>query len=365
MDRMVVTYEYRGSDPSALADLIRVEQTIEFPFELAPAWIQESVVGKVEEIISNSEQLHQITISYDPGVVGGELPQLLNVLWGNVSLFPGVRVNALQIPDSIVKLFKGPRFGVVGLRAMFEAPTRPLLTTALKPMGSDSRTLAAMARTLVLSGFDIIKDDHSLANQPWALWEERVTLVAQAVAQANDESGGRCLYSPSLNLPFDRIRDAAFRAKELGAGALLVLPGITGFDSMRVLAQDDDLALPIQAHPSFLGSFVTSKNEGISHGILFGTIMRLAGADISIFPNIGGRFSFSSSQCLEIKAAARAPLGELRGCWIAPAGGMTIERIPEMIEMYGSDTALLIGGALSRGGLKENSERMSKVVRSY
>ena len=44
---------------------------------------------------------------------------------------------------------------------------------------------------------------------------------------------------------------------------------------------------------------------------------------------------------------------------------MTIERIPEMIEMYGRDTALLIGGALSRGDLKKNAERMSQVVRSY
>ena len=365
MDRLVVTYAYCGADPSALADLIRVEQTIEFPFELAPVWIQESVVGKIEEIITKSDELHHIMISYDPGVVGGELPQLLNVLWGNVSLFPGVRVIGLQIPQSILDLFKGPRFGVSGLRTIFGAPTRPLLTTALKPMGSDSRTLAEMARTIALSGFDLIKDDHSLANQPWSLWEERVTLVAQAVKQANEESGGRCLYSPSLNLPFDRIRDAAYRAKELGAGALLVLPGITGFDSMRVLSQDNELALPIQAHPSSLGSFVTSKNEGLSHGILFGTVMRLAGADISIFPNTGGRFSFGAEQCLEIKAAAQSPLGELRKCWIAPAGGMTIERIPEMIEMYGRDTALLIGGALSRGDLKKNAERMSQVVRSY
>ena len=93
--------------------------------------------------------------------------------------------------------------------------------------------------------------------------------------------------------------------------------------------------------------------------------MRLAGADISIFPNVGGRFSFTAEQCLEIKTAAHSPLGDLKECWIAPAGGMTIEKIPEMIEMYGLDTALLIGGALSRGDLAENATRMSQVVRSY
>lgn len=365
MERIFITYEYQGEDPKSIADIIRVEQTIEFPYELAPTWIQETVVGEVEDISTCNEGFHTITISYNPDVVGRELTQLLNVLWGNASLFPGLKVIDLTLPPSLLWNFKGPRFGVEGLRALFDAPTRPLLTTALKPMGSDPKTLADMAKTLALSGFDMIKDDHSLANQPWALWEERVMLVARAVNEANDEIGSKCVYAPSLNLPFDRIMSAAFRAKELGAGALLVLPGITGFDSLRTLAQDDELALPIQGHPAMLGSLVTSKNEGIAHGIVFGTLMRLAGADISIFPNIGGRFSFTPEQCREIQMKSHQPLEHLKPSWIAPAGGMTIERIPEMIEMYGRDTALLIGGALSRGNLGENATRMSEMVRAY
>lgn len=364
MDRILVTYQYTGTDPQAIAEVIRVEQTIEFPRDLAPQWIQNDVVGKIEEITSAAANIHAITISYNPDVAGGELPQLLNVLWGNASLFPGVKVVDLELPESILKIFKGPRFGVEGLRKLFDAPTRPLLTTALKPMGSDSKTLAEMARTLARAGFDAIKDDHSLANQPWSLWEERVALVSKAVNEANEEVGGKCVYAPSLNLRFDRVHDAAHRAKELGAGALLVLPGITGFDSLRILAEDDSLALPIQGHPSMLGSLVTSPTEGIAHGIIFGTIMRLAGADISIFPNMGGRFSFSQDQCRDIECAAHSDLGAIKKIWVAPAGGMTLDRIPEMVKMYGLDTALLIGGALSRGDLAENAQKMSEMVRS-
>ena len=365
MNRIYVTYDYFGEDPKSIADLIRVEQTIEFPFELAPSWIQDQVVGKIEEITSSDKSSHQITISYNPDVAGGELTQLLNVLWGNASLFPGVRIVDLKLPSSFLDKFNGPRFGISGLRSLLKAESRPLLTTALKPMGSDPATLAEMARTLALAGFDLIKDDHSLANQPWATWRERVTLVARAVAEANEITGGNAAYAPSLNLPFDQVKDAAYTAKELGAGALLILPGITGFDSLRVLAADDSLALPIQGHPSMLGSLVISKNEGISHGIIFGTLMRLAGADISIFPNIGGRFSFSEEQCLDIASKSRSQLGKLKPSWIAPAGGMTLERIPEMINMYGKDTALLIGGALSRGNLADNAARMSEMVRAY
>lgn len=363
-DRLTITYRYEGSSPKEVADVIRVEQSIEFPYELAEPWIQQDVVGRVEDIQSTSPDSHLITISFNPDVTGGELPQLLNVLWGNASLFPRVRIIDLKIPDSIIKKFKGPRFGIEGLRQHFNVPIRPLLTTALKPMGSDSKTLASMARTLALAGFDMIKDDHSLANQPWSTWRDRVEVVSAAVADANSKTGRNCAYAPSLNLPFDQIYEAAHSAKELGAGALLVLPGITGFDSMRVLAEDDSLGLPIQSHPSMLGSLVTSKQEGIAHGIVFSTLARLAGADVTIFPNTGGRFSFTEDECLEIRNLAISPLGKLKSIWIAPAGGMTIGRIPKMIEMYGKDTALLIGGALSRGDLMENAKKMVTAVAS-
>lgn len=365
MDRIYVTYKFTGEDPKTIAEVIRAEQTIEFPFELAPAWIQEEVVGKVEEITSTDKTTHLITISYNPDVTGGELNQFLNVLWGNVSLFPGIKIVDLKLPEIFLSKYKGPRFGINGLREIFNAPTRSLVSTALKPMGSDAKTLAEMARTLALAGFDLIKDDHSLANQPWATWKERVTLVARAVREANAATGGKSVYAPSLNLPFDQIIDAAHTAKDLGAGALLVLPGITGFDSLRLLAADDSLALPIQGHPAMLGSLVTSKSEGISHGIALGTLMRLAGADISIFPNVGGRFSFTKDQCLDIAAKSREKLGSLKPMLVSPAGGMTLERIPEMIDMYGKDSALLIGGALSRGSLADNAAQMSEMVRAY
>ena len=371
MDRLIVTYLFTGENPSEIADLIRVEQTIEFPLELAPSWIQEKVVGKIEsislaspvtkEIKSDEKSVYEIVISYNPDVIGGELTQFINVLWGNVSLFPKVKIIDFLLPDSFLSKFKGPRFGLPGLRKIFKAEGRPLVTTALKPMGSDSSTLAKMSKTIASAGFDLIKDDHSLANQPWALWKDRVKAVAEAIGEA----GTGCRYAPSLNLPAGQILEAAYIAKDFGAGALLILPGISGFDALRTLAEDDQLALPIQAHPAALGSLVTSSDSGISHGLVFGRLMRLAGADISIFPNFGGRFSFEESQCLEIANSARDEMAQMKQMWIAPAGGMSLDRIPEIIEFYGVDTALLIGGALSRGDLYENSKRMVEQAHSY
>ena len=47
-DRLRVTYRISGNDPRRVAEAIRVEQTIEFPFDLAPDWIQNEIVGQID-----------------------------------------------------------------------------------------------------------------------------------------------------------------------------------------------------------------------------------------------------------------------------------------------------------------------------
>lgn len=356
-DRLVVVYDIQGTSPRAVVDAIRVEQTIEFPYELAPDWIQQTVVGRVED-----EDGSRITVSYAEEVLGGGLVQLLNVIWGNVSLFEGVRVVGLELPGSVLADLPGPRFGVPGMRQLLDAPDRALLATALKPMGRYPHELAADAATIAGAGFDVVKDDHGLADQPWARWEERVARCAEAVADANAGTGGRSLYMPALNVPSTELLDRAHRAKELGAGALLVLPGLVGFDGLRALAADDSLALPLMTHPSMLGSTVVNRGQGIRHGLLLGLLCRVAGADMCIFPNLGGRFSFTPEQCADIRDECARELPGTPAALPAPGGGMTVERVPELLGFYGNDVTLLVGGALHRGDLAGNARTMRRQV---
>ena len=124
------------------------------------------------------------------------------------------------------------------------------------------------------------------------------------------------------------------------------------FDAVSRLAQDPDFGLPIMAHPSHLGPYVLSPDTGYSHAVLFGTLMRLAGADISVFPNHGGRFGFSVAACESIVAACAAPEGPNRAILPSPGGGMSIERLGDMRSLYGEDCVYLLGGSLLRYGPK-------------
>jgi Ribulose 1,5-bisphosphate carboxylase, large subunit len=102
------------------------------------------------------------------------------------------------------------------------------------------------------------------------------------------------------------------------------------------------------SHPSFYGSMVTSPRSGISHYALYGQLQRLAGADMSIYPNFGGRFSFSVDECRSIVAGTQDAMGHLKPCFPAPGGGMTMEKVPLMNAVYGTEVVYLIGGGLHR-----------------
>jgi len=82
--------------------------------------------------------------------------------------------------------------------------------------------------------------------------------------------------------------------------------------------------------------------------MLLGRLFRVFGADISVFPNAGGRFTFTEQECRDLAIAMRERLGEVKSGFPSPAGGMSIERIDSMVAAFGHDAVFLIGGALMR-----------------
>jgi ribulose-bisphosphate carboxylase large chain len=366
--RFLARYRLAGSEEEArlLVEQILVEETIEFPRAyLPPGNIEATVVGRLEEFRRLPDGRHEALVSYAWEDAGRELPQLLNVLFGNVSLIPGVRLEDIVLPQPLMGSLPGPRFGREGLRRRTEAYGRPLLATALKPLGLTATALADLARDFVRGGIDIVKDDHGLADQPIARFRERVARVAEAVAEENLRQGRHALYCPNVTAPADEVLVRAELAKELGAGGLLLAPALTGFDFLRLLAADERLQLPVLAHPAFMGAFLTHADSGIAHRLLLGKLMRLIGADAVIYPNLGGRFSFRPEDCREIVRGTEEPLADVPPIFPMPGGGMTLERVPGLVAFYGSDVVLLIGGGLfATGDVRDGVERFRQLALS-
>ena len=157
------------AEARALARGICLEQTVEVSDELlADDDIRGHVVGRIEALDGAGSGRYDVAISYAVETAAGEFTQLLNVTFGNSAMQPGIRVLRLDLPPSLLQQFKGPRFGRAGLRALLGVAGRPLLGTALKPMGLSAVDLADLAYQLALGGVDIIKEDHGLTDQPFA-----------------------------------------------------------------------------------------------------------------------------------------------------------------------------------------------------
>jgi ribulose-bisphosphate carboxylase large chain len=345
------------------ADLAR-EQSIEVAAGAAPAEVEARAIGRVAAIEPTDDGRFAVAIDYPLATFGaGDLPQLLNVLWGNVSLQEGVRVDGVDWPAELLAVFGGPRHGIAGLRELCNAHRRPLTATALKPLGLSARELARRAADCALGGIDLIKDDHGLADQAWAPFRERVLTVHDLVERANrarGSQGGSTLYAPNLTGPVDRLAERLETLAEAGVRAALVAPALLGFDAVRELAASSGLALV--AHPAFAGTLAGGEH-GLAPELLFGDLCRLAGADAVVFPAAGGRFPWSRDDVRAVGRRLTEPLGELRPSFLVLGGGVDRQRLTDEIPRHGVDTIWLVGGSLyAAGDLRRAAAEMAEVA---
>ncbi len=360
MSFIEATYRLRCTAPEAepLAVAIAWEQTVELPAAVVPEPVARAVVGRVVSVKADpTSSAHFLAvIEYAEGLASGALSPLLNLIFGNVSLFGNARLVDLALPIALQRSLGGPTLGVRGLRRQTGVSGRPLLATAIKPRGADIQTLSELARGFAAGGGDLIKDDQNLTDPSFEAFASRIGTLAAAVADGNEQGGGNCLYWPHVTGPDIERKLDMVQAR--GLTGVLMAPMIVGPEVTSRAVRDRGLGL--MAHPALAGSFTQAQDHGIDHGVLLGKLFRLLGSDISVFPNAGGRFSFSVDECGSIARALRAPMEGVAPAWPAPAGGMTYDSLPSLIQDYGPDTVLLVGGALQAHG-----ERMIDSTREF
>ena len=342
--RIVATYRIAApaAQIEARARALAIEQSVEMPLEaIAQASVRDEVVATVESI-EPREDGFDVALGIAPATTGPEASQLLNMLFGNCSLQPEVELRDVAFPDGYERAFPGPRFGIAGIRRLAGVEGRPLTCTALKPQGSSVEHLARLAGIFARAGIDVIKDDHGLADPRSSPFAVRVPAVQRAIDEANRETGGRTIYAPTFSGSPRALESQSRLARQCGVKMALVAPMLVGVPAF--VEMQGALDIPVLAHPAFGGA------TRISPALLMGKLFRLFGADATIFPNHGGRFSYSRATCMEIAQAARRPWDGVKPVLPVPAGGMTIERVPEMVEGYGTDAMLLIGGGLLTAG---------------
>jgi ribulose-bisphosphate carboxylase large chain len=328
----------------ARAAALALEQSVEMPDSaIRSEYVRKHTLGQVASVSALEPGFFRVTLNLSVATTGLEVGQLMNMLFGNCSLQGDVQLIDVEFPSSLLNAFPGPRFGIEGIRRWLDVPARALTCTALKPQGLSPTELAALCSTFAAAGIDVIKDDHGIANQSYSPFAARVQACQDAVNEVARQTGKRACYAPSLSGGPRQLAEQLKVVAGEGVRMVLAAPMIMGLPVFHEIVRDQ-LQVPVMAHPALSGAL------RIAPPLFYGKLFRLFGADAVIFPNFGGRFSFCRDACQALVGAARAPWGDCASALPVPAGGMSVERVPEMIEAYGRDTMLLIGGGLLSAG---------------
>jgi ribulose-bisphosphate carboxylase large chain len=351
-ERFTVTYHVRSDAASieARAQAIAVEQSVEMPLAgIDEPSVLSDIVGKVEAIDDLGGGTFSVRIGLALATLGNDPGQFLNMLFGNTSLHEDVILRDTIVPER----FRTPIAGTPELRRRLDVPRRAFTGSALKPQGLAPERLARLAERFALGGLDFIKDDHGLADQAYSPFAVRVPMIAAAVTRAARSTGHPTRYIPSLTGDLDQLRTQASIARDQGLDCMMVAPMVAGFPATWALTR----AFPdvtFFAHPSMGGA------ARIAPELLIGRLFPALGCGAVIFPTYGGRFGYSPSTCRDLVANARPALA-------VPAGGITLDRVPELLDFYGPDTMLLIGGnlLLARDRITEESSDFAHAVAQH
>ena len=346
MSRITAIYHVGGTsaDIEARAETIAVEQSVEMPVSaISDTFVLSEIVGQVSSISDRQDGTFEVRIGLATETTGPEPGQLMNMLFGNTSIHQDVVLADVELPDDVVEAFGGPNQGVPGWRSRCGAQGRGMTCSALKPQGLPAKGLGKVAHQMAMGGLDFIKDDHGLADQSYSPFADRLNACGDAIATANAQTGGKTRYVPSLSGHLDQLRRQVDQAKSQGIDTLLIAPMVTGLATFRQLSRENP-EIAFMAHPAMAGA------SRILPPLLLGKIFRLMGADAAIFPNHGGRFGYSLETCKNLASTALSGEIKAKPCVPIPAGGMTVDRVPEMLEFYGADVMLLIGGGLLTAG---------------
>ena len=288
-----------------------------------------------------------LQIAYPVHNIGPQIPLLLTTVHGNIASAGRLKLLDLNLPSSYTKDFKGPKFGIEGMRELLGVPDRPLIIGMVKPsIGLTPKQSAKAFYDAAVGGADGIKDDELVVSHPWSHFLDRVKEHGVAGKAAYEETGEHKLYFVNITDRPDRLMENAHRAIEAGATALMINYLTVGISALSMLADDPAINVPVLAHLDFSGAIYSSPWSGVSSHLILGKLPRLAGADLVVYPSPYGKFPFLASKHLLIAQALTRGFHDIRRSWPMPGGGVQPGMLPLLFADMGRDFVVGAGGAI-------------------
>jgi ribulose-bisphosphate carboxylase large chain len=357
-ENIVATYyvEGRGISIQEAAVKIAAEESIGTWTEVTTVteWLVKNLSAKAFEFKTTDGKTGLIKIAYPSDLFDyetGGIPNVLSIVAGNLfgsSSLDNVRLVGLEFPKSIVSSFKGPKFGIGGVRRLIgtEKEGRPHIGTIIKPkVGLNPKETAKVAYEAAVGGVDFIKDDETLTDQKFCPLFDRISAVMEALDRANSETGRRTLYAPDITAETYKIAELADKAIQHGARFLMVDVVPCGYSSIRMLAEDPSIKVPIHVHRAGHGAFTRNPKHGMSMKVV-AELTRLAGGDQLHTGTAAGKMDKKLPELLDTNRFLRGEFYGLNTTFPVASGGVHPMLVPANMEQLGKDIVIQAGGGI-------------------
>jgi ribulose-bisphosphate carboxylase large chain len=296
-----------------------------------------SVEGNVAKIAYPKELFEQ-----------GNMPNILSSVAGNVfglKALKNLRLNDVELPAELVKSFKGPRFGIEGIRKLLKVPERPLVGTIIKPkLGLKTVDHARVAYEAWAGGCDIVKDDENLSSQRFNPFEERVVKTLESRDKAEEETGERKVYMVNVTAETETMLKRAEYVLDHGGEYVMVDVLTCGFSALQTL-RDQNFKLVIHAHRAGHAAFTKNPKHGIAMRAI-AKVARIIGVDQLHVGTVVGKMSETKEEVLENIDALKAEMGGLKPVMPVASGGLHPRLVPALMETFGKDFVIQAGGGI-------------------
>ncbi|HQN76520.1 MAG TPA: RuBisCO large subunit C-terminal-like domain-containing protein [Methanomassiliicoccales archaeon] len=322
--------------------------------------------GKVTKIEGN-----MATIAFpveDFSLDIGGVPQILSIIAGNLfglEALHTVRLEDVTFPKCILKEFKGPKYGIDGMRSILKRPTKPLVGTIVKPkIGLSPKETADYVYEAGMGGLTNGKDDETLSNQKFCPLEDRVVAIAEALDRVKSETGHVMIHAINVSTNGHQILEVAERAQELGATELMVDVLTCGFGAIQVLAEDPSIKLPIHVHRTMHGAMTRNQDHGINMKV-FATLARMVGGDALHVGTFGvGKMKGAAHEDLANRDMCLTKELPYKRVMPVASGGVHPGMIKKLVEIAGTELQIQAGGGVSGhpGGVRGGARAMVQAV---
>ena len=278
----------------------------------------------------------------------GNMPNILSSVAGNVfglKALKNLRLNDFELPAKLVQSFKGPRFGIQGIRSLLNVPERPLVGTIIKPkLGLKTKDHARVAYEAWAGGCDIVKDDENLSSQKFNPFEERIVKTLEGRDKAQEETGERKVYMANITAETETMLKRAEFVLDHGGEYVMVDILTCGWSALQTL-RDQNFKLVIHAHRAGHAAFTKNLKHGIAMRVI-AKVARIIGVDQLHVGTIVGKMSETKEEVLENIDALKTEMAGLKPVLPVASGGLHPKLVPALMKYFGKDFVIQAGGGI-------------------